>query len=386
MAFHPAEKKMRIVSIAYQEYVGQENEWILEEFSLCQTNLIVGKNSAGKSRLLNLIHGLARLITGVNRTLFASGTYDIVLEGAGNSFRYQLELEQQKVVREKLEAGDRVLFSRQSDGTGTIWAEKISTHLEFSVPQDVLVVGTKRDKVQHPFLEPIHIWAEELRHYAFGTSLGRELISPMAELMQLSESEEKIDASKIAQVYTKGFFDFGEDFDRAILSDLEKLGYKCTDVGMEALDATMIKGIPVAVLYVKEADLAGKTTQMTMSQGMFRALGLVIHLTYASFVRSGRTVLIDDVGEGLDFERSSAFVELLIEKSERLDIQLIMTTNDRFVMNNVKLEYWGVISRAGQKVRVITNRNSPETFEDFSFYGLNNFDFFASGLFEKTNK
>jgi hypothetical protein len=58
-----------------------------------------------------------------------------------------------------------------------------------------------------------------------------------------------------------------------------------------------------------------------------------------------------------------------------------MSTNDRFVMNNVPLEYWTVMHRAGTKLLSINYRNSKELFEEFELIGLNNFDFFTSKSF-----
>jgi phosphosulfolactate phosphohydrolase-like enzyme len=93
--------------------------------------------------------------------------------------------------------------------------------------------------------------------------------------------------------------------------------------------------------------------------------------------------LIDDIGEGLDFERASNLIKLLIKKAEDSSIQLIMSTNDKFIMNNTDLKYLQIISRAGEKVRFHNQKNSPQIFEDFKFTGLNNFDFFTSDFFKK---
>jgi len=55
--------------------------------------------------------------------------------------------------------------------------------------------------------------------------------------------------------------------------------------------------------------------------------------------------LIDDIGEGLDYERSKKLIDLIIQKAKKYAVQLIMTTNDRFVINKTPLEYWLVIKR-----------------------------------------
>ena len=93
--------------------------------------------------------------------------------------------------------------------------------------------------------------------------------------------------------------------------------------------------------------------------------------------------IIDDIGEGLDFERSTKLIELLISKAEKNpNMQLLMSTNDSFVMNSVDLKYWQIIDRVGCQVNYYNYSNSPKTFEDYKLTGLNHFDFFASGFFK----
>jgi AAA15 family ATPase/GTPase len=116
-----------------------------------------------------------------------------------------------------------------------------------------------------------------------------------------------------------------------------------------------------------------------MSQGLFRALSLILQITYNTLKKISTTILIDDIGEGLDFDRSSRLIKLLIEIAEKNDnIQFIMSTNDRYVMNNVPLEYWQLIQRKGGECRVFNYQNSKEKFDEFKYTGLNNFDFLAT--------
>ena len=115
---------------------------------------------------------------------------------------------------------------------------------------------------------------------------------------------------------------------------------------------------------------------------MFRALALVVHLNICAFSKKKQVILVDDIGEDLDYERATAIINLLISKAKTYDLQLIMTSNDRFVMNQVLLEYWSVLKRKGGIVKLFNSQNSPKQFNDFKYLGLNNFDFFASDLFE----
>jgi len=117
---------------------------------------------------------------------------------------------------------------------------------------------------------------------------------------------------------------------------------------------------------------------------MFRALSLIIQIQYSLFTGNPSCVLIDDIGEGLDFERSSALVKLLVERAKNSSIQLIVATNDRFIMNSIPLEYWLVIQRLGNLCKIYSQKNSPQLFNDFKLTGLNNFDFFSSGYYLKS--
>ncbi len=89
-------------------------------------------------------------------------------------------------------------------------------------------------------------------------------------------------------------------------------------------------------------------------------------------------IVIDDIGEGLDYERSAAIIKVLIEKAQTGLVQLIMTTNDEFIMNGVPLEYWSVIERKPGSAKLHNMANSADKFKQFQFIGLNNFDFFTS--------
>ena len=116
---------------------------------------------------------------------------------------------------------------------------------------------------------------------------------------------------------------------------------------------------------------------------MFRALSLLIQLNYSLLSKETSCILIDDIGEGLDFERSKALIDLIIKKVEGSNVQLIMTTNDRFTMNKVPLKYWSVIERVPKKSIFYNYHNSKEIFEEFDDLGFNNFDFLSSKFYIK---
>ncbi len=112
-----------------------------------------------------------------------------------------------------------------------------------------------------------------------------------------------------------------------------------------------------------------------MSQGMWRVLSLLVHVNYSRLANPGACVIIDDIGEGLDFDRSCRLIDLLRRKANQSEIQLVMSTNDKFVMNQVPLEEWSVLQRTRNHVSVKNYQNARAEFESFKFTGLSNFSF-----------
>ncbi|MDD3060591.1 MAG: hypothetical protein PHW94_06600 [Sulfurimonas sp.] len=140
-----------------------------------------------------------------------------------------------------------------------------------------------------------------------------------------------------------------------------------------------------AFVYVQENNLS-YLPQVYISQGMFRALSIIIQITFNRYLAIPTSLIIDDIGEGLDFERSSKLIKLLIDRvNDNPDKQLFLTTNDKYVMNSVPLKYWNIVYSENSEIKCKNINNSKQIFEDFAFTGLNNFDFFTGKIFQKTS-
>jgi ABC-type lipoprotein export system ATPase subunit len=374
---------MIIKSIEYSQYDKTANEWRLENCSLGPINLIVGENASGKSKILNIIGNLGNLLCGT-RSVFLSANYKVEFDNAGESLTYLLKCDQGLVTEERLNLGRRNLLSRTKDGKGQIYYKRLRRKLNFQPPPEQVVSIARRDNVQHPFLEILYNWGEAVRHYYFGTDMGRSAFAfPVEKVGQVQPKLTSKMTEMVVATFLEGQKRFPNNFVRSIIKDMQSIGYELTDVF--TAPPFGLGGVPKAVLaiHVKEADLRASTSQNDMSQGMFRALSLIIHVTYALLAESPACILVDDIGEGLDYNRSTALVKLLIEKTAGTSTQLIMATNDRFVMNSVPLDYWLVIQRERNVSKVLNKRNSSRLFKQFELTGLNNFDFFSSKYYLK---
>ena len=375
---------MRIKSVEFSESKGTDQEWTLKGLDLRERNLIVGKNASGKTRVLNIINALALTLAGSKALGFSSADYDITFDNNGSNLRYRLKYGDFKVVEEEFTVDGKSLLMRGTDGTGEIWAEKIGAGqmIPFQTPLDKLAAVARLDSIQHPFLEPLHAWGSSLRHYLFGTPLGKDhwVVNVEVGNRQFDERDQK----NVVVLYQRAVKELEDPFQEAVMSDMRKLEYDIDKIQVQEPFSIRLPGPSQLIgLSVKEKSLPGFTDQHSMSQGMFRALSIIIQVNYYKMSGNATCILIDDIGEGLDFERSWRLIDIMREKAAESSIQLVLSTNDRFVMNHVPLEEWSVLQREGGSVKVRNYENSKDVFEEFKFTGLSNFSFlemdFVSG-------
>ena len=381
---------MFLKSIEYAQFEGTPRLWKLEGCTFGNINLIVGKNATGKSRTLNIINGLANLLSSERKLHYISGNYNVSFDNNGQEVNYILHYENLSVIKEELNIDSKNKVKRGMDGIGSIYYTKKDENIDFQTPPNELATVARRDTIQHPFLEDLYNWGRYVRHYLFGTDLGKSAFAVLKKDKEQAEQQvlNPKDTSLVIGMFLEGQKKYSDKFTEAIIDDMNAIGYSLESIETHTPVSILIdRNFPAEPvgLYVKESDLECMTDQADMSQGMFRALSLIIQIHYSLFTSTASCILIDDIGEGLDFERSSALVKLLIERAKNSSVQLIMATNDRFIMNNVPLEYWLVMQRVGGISKIYSQRNSPQLFEDFKLTGLNNFDFFSSEYYLKGN-
>jgi energy-coupling factor transporter ATP-binding protein EcfA2 len=371
---------MRLKSIKYSEFEGTPKEWILNDFSFEAINLVVGKNATGKTRSLNVINAIGKILSGRRKpSELITGCYDVVFEHDDETLNYVLRIKDHKVISEIFCVAGQTRLIRAEDGKGEIFHEKEGKMLEFQTPDSEAAVVARRDSIQHDFLRPLSEWGSGVRHYAFGEAMGRN------NLTILSDSANPPDPSNAEEViglFIKANKHYPDIFKKKVIHLMKQIGYDLEDINVEPPSNfsfspnPFMAGTPV-VLVAKEKSLSAPTDQFNMSQGMFRALSVIINIQYAIIEDTPSCVIIDDIGEGLDFDRSCRLIEEIRACSLSSNIQLIMSTNDKFVMNNVPICEWSVLVRDGGHIAVKNQRNSSEFFDAFKFTGLNNFDFLA---------
>ncbi len=400
------EQAMRLKSLSIS------GQWQLNGFTLRSQNLIVGVNASGKSMVVARIRMLASLVAGdakpdefhLSRNVHMIAEF----ENIDGNIKYELGINESQVVVEKFIVGTETLMSREEGGTGKIRYLETGKDMEFQSPQSMLAVVSREDSKQHPFFQPLYQWGRDLYCAHFGTNLGKPLVmivGPTPASKSLQDPTIRPN-TEIIILLQRGLLSSASDkFKKSIIDDMTYLGYFLDDIGLttapellrssSSTTANFVNfgpqvssssgGMPV-IMFLKERGLEQNINQYDISQGMWRALAIIIYLNFAKISAMPSCIVIDDIGEGLDFDRSRLLIQLLRAGLREANVQLIMSTNDRFVMNDVPLEDWSVLRRVGSSVDALNYDNSRIVFDNFKMAGLSNFDFFRSEFWTKSDE
>lgn len=361
--------------ISYSEYPKTERHWKVA-LKLGPVALLVGQNASGKSRTLAVIKSFAELVSG--RKQLAESTFAARFQFDTREYSYSLSIHDGVVSNEKLCIDGETYLERSSE-MGHLYSEALERNLDFQVAAGTPAVHAKFDLIQHPYLAPLRHWADRLRFYPFGTPMGRQVVGLVAD--DVARPVDLNNCDEIIGVYRQGEKEFPGQFNKRIVADMRKLGYKIRTLGIDEIPdvrpSVKLPSKPVG-FYAQETGVRRLVWQLSMSQGMFRVLSLLIHFNYNELSQQASMIVIDDVGEGLDFERSQTLVKLLYERCSKSKIQLLMATNDRFIMNAIPLQSWHITHRSPSGVRTMDVHSHPELIQEYEDLGLSNFDFFQS--------
>jgi AAA domain, putative AbiEii toxin, Type IV TA system len=378
---------LRLRSLKYEQGASGAAPWSIDWNGIGDLTMIVGTNTTGKTRLLNIIRGLSKIISGSISGVVKNSideAFDVKFDDGATVYRYDILINNGRVIREILKVNDEERIVRRENEAHKILTRDTRdsskyTWVEFGIADNVLALVAKRDTIQYDFLEPLINWAENVEHYSFTSEgSGVNFVMPIGMPFDF-EAVKKLGNQPIplAGYLMHGNSKYPGDFGEFIVRTMGEVAFPVSSVQLGIVQAAGMSAAPSLGVEVTEVGRTAPVPQNEMSSGMLRALAVLIKLRLAQLGQVG-SLLLDDVGEGLDYERSVALIKLLMVEAQSSNIQLFMTTNDRFVMNEVPLKYWAILSREGGRVTVADRRTEGKMFEKFMRLGLTNFDLFRS--------
>lgn len=350
----------------------EHNPWEVRDLIFdARMNLIVGLNATGKTRVMNVLRNCAAQIAGKIPRL-VTGSWTLTFETSQKqSFDVYCDIFDGEVREEKITRNGKVLLTRHGE-SGKIENDQDHETKDYEPPRGKLTLHVRRDKKEYPYLEDLFSWADNYYGYMFASRPPSEvLVGPGAESAAL-ESLESV-PHLLKEALDKGVAA------GAIVTDMRSVGYPIKDIAVKKLDP-----LNALIITVQEENIPREIVQTEISAGMYRALSAVVILNYLLLQETPCTLAVDDIGEGLDFERSVNLIKLLLQKTKESNIQLMLTSNDRHLLNAVDVQSWNILERKGGKVRAFNYANSKEAFDDFAMTGLSNFDFLSGRMYKET--
>lgn len=343
---------MKLIKVKYKN-----PHWWLKKLELDSINLIVGKNATGKSRSILTIDIFAKMIT--QKRKIVSGSWTFLFENGDEKILYQVDCSNTNIVTSEKLFINKTLVLERNEHSAKVFSNTKKTFEEINPPQNKLVLHVRRDTVEYPFFEQIISWAENAYGFKFGNIYGKDLIKNTNELLtnidDIPTLFQKLDDKSITK----------------IIFDLQEVGYNISKIYVKEQ-----KEQPV--IYVKEKGLKEDIPHFRLSQGMIRSLSLLVFIEYLTCRKEISTIIIDDLCEGLDYERATGLGKIIFGKFINSDIQFIASSNDSCLMDVVDIKYWNVLSRKNTTVSSISIIDAPNLFKEFKYTGLSNFDFFSS--------
>ena len=247
---------MRLIRLNYNELTenNDRNPWILNGLSLSDFNLIIGKNTTGKSRTVRVIVGLANIIA--SKAPLTNGTWHAEFEDYVGSdsakFEYDLVINGRKVVSEKITINNELKLER--NGSTKIFSETSKKFVQIEPPDDRLVLHIRRDKVEYNFFENLVEWSLRVRGYEFSdVKPGDILIDKEAtSLVRLNTVPQVTELLRPETLQTT-------------INEFNTIGYKIENIEVNKINVAPIEA---KVLDIKEKGIKFLINQKDLSQGM----------------------------------------------------------------------------------------------------------------------
>ena len=361
---------MKLISL---EYADARLDWKLAPVEFFNLTLLVGVSGVGKTRILRSVLALKRIaegqsLPGVSWKLKFSATN-------GRTYSWSGEFENNTAAPDAAIEEEFGEFSDGSDenkGKPKILREELYDESELIVERDsggIKLRGNLTPKLaSHESI--LKTLKEEDSIDAASASFARILYSDQTSSVSTAGSLPWVEFGKVSRKH--GTF---ESIREAALPIQVKLALASAHAPehfarvkdrfmsifpyVESLEMRTLEttGVPsffreLPVLHLKERGVVKWIPQHNISSGMMRTF---LHIGELFFSPEGTVILIDEFENSLGVNCIDIVTEDLVNESRT--IQFIVTSHHPYVINNIGVEHWKIVSRSGNEV---TTKNATD--------------------------
>ncbi len=342
---------MRIKKVAFWDNL---REWRFEPIYFSNLALLVGVSGVGKTQILKGILNLQRIANGASLNGLA---WDITFSTVNNvEYRWQGEFETKKnlpiilneedetnefrIVREHLLREKNVIIERTPNEI--IFKGKITPKL--SPFQSVVEILDQEEDIS-----PIHQAFNKITSHnsrSFDYLYARNYL----RLSTLSKNDILLDnlkASDLAlQIKLAFIYHYHSDIFNNIKRTFIRIFHQVEDIKITAVedDKLSFTSFPIQI---KEKGVNDWIFQNNISSGMLKTL---IHISELYLSPEGTVILIDEFENSLGINCIDVVTDLIVENR---NIQFILTSHHPYIINNIGMEHWKIVTRKGGVVTAL---------------------------------
>ena len=350
---------MKIKKVAFWDNL---REWRFEPICFSNLALLVGVSGVGKTKILEGILSLQKIANGVSLNGLAWDiTFSTVNDVDDVEYRWQGEFESKKnlpiILNEEDETNEFRIVREFLLREGNVIIER--------TPNEIIFKGNTTPKLS-PFQSVVEILNQEddifPAHEAFNKITSNSSSSmdyydismdyydinytatsnpPKSEsyLMAIKESDMTFQL-KLALI----FREFSDLFNK-IKGIFIQAFPQVEDLKIEAVREENSSFIRFPI-QIKEKGVKNWIFQNNISSGMLKTL---IHISELYLSPEGTVILIDEFENSLGINCIDVVTDLLVENR---NIQFILTSHHPYIINNIGMEHWKIVTRKGGVVTV----------------------------------
>ncbi len=351
------------MKIQQVEYWDKEFQWHFEPITFSNLALLVGVSGVGKTQILRGISNLRKIANG--GSLNGLKWHITFLANNGVEYRWKGEFET-KESHELIyieEEGDRSfqIISEELLKEGELIVERSGDELFFKnnktpklSPYESLVeifkreedVAPVRDSFNRIIYSPQCKSVEDLYRIPDGVFTGKSFSSSDLKKLQESEMPTQIKLAFAYHSFKETFQKIKERFIE-VFNQVEDLKVEPIFIEESDVPLPVSRALPSIPIQIKEKGVNKWIVQQNISSGMFKTLMQISELYLCP---EGSVILIDEFENSFGVNCIDIITEDLVQKNRNL--QFIITSHHPYIINNIGLEHWKIVTRKGGVVTV----------------------------------
>ena len=374
------------------EYTDHAVEWVLEHIEFNALTLLVGASGVGKTRILKALLNLKKIANGSSLNGLQ---WKVKFSINNNSYEWIGKFENKGLLGESMFSGDKKtdkdkpsieieklyinedsIIDRNEDG---IFFNGVKT-VKLSQKESVISLLKEEDQIKDihsEFLKILFDDGSKNEHEVLSIIFNEEKDSNHSKYSDLDSIRNSDEILKRKLYLT--FLNIPEKFEDIKNSFIDVFPY-VENLKIEPLEnsrkniSKIFEEIPF--IQIKEHGIKNWIDERKLSSGMYRTL---MHIAELYLCADGTIILIDEFENSLGINCIDEITRSIV--TEKRDLQFIITSHHPYIINNINLNNWKIITR---KAGVIKNHNASQLnigkSKHEAFTQLINLDEYSDGI------